>query len=442
MTPVVIVGGGWAGLAAAIELTHHGVPITLYEASQTLGGRARSVGEGNNLIDNGQHLLLGAYREILRLLTLIGVPECKVLDRHVLSLQMQSFQNDTIILRTLSVLPAPLHLLVGLLTAQGFSLGERFAAIRFCINLALGGFTLKHDLPVKEWLLQHHQPLSVTRALWEPLCLAALNTPIAYASAQVFLRVLGDTFSQRRRDADLLFTRVPLGDVFPLPAQQFIEQHGGHVEIGKRVKGLYVRDSSITGIRLAESDIDAEHVILAVTPVACQRLIDAHAELDSLSKQLTQFSYEPICTVYLKYAPSTSLNRPMLGLIGSHTHWLFDHSHYNKPGYITVVISGPGPHMTMRNEELLNSVVKEIAAINPHWPQPEDRYVIREKRATFSCRVDINSHRPATTTPVRGLWLAGDYTNTGYPATLEGAVRSGVDSARKVLVAMGKTIST
>lgn len=438
MRPVVIVGGGWAGLAAAIELTHHQVPVTLYEASQTLGGRARSVGEGDQTIDNGQHLLLGAYQEFLRLLQLIGVPESHVLDRQALTLQMFTPKAQTITLRTGRTLPAPLPLLIGLMSAKGLSLSERFATIRFCIALALSGFKLKDDLSVEDWLTQHHQPASVTRALWEPLCLAALNTPIAYASAQVFLKVLHDAFAQQRNYADLLFSRVSLGDVFPTPARQFIVQHGGRIEVGQRVNRLYIHEESVRGVTVGSSDVDAEHVVLAVTPVACQRLINTHPELGLLNEQLAHLSYEPICTVYLKYRADISIGRQMIGLIGGHCQWLFDHRQYNKPGCFTVVISGPGPHMVMRNEQLLNTVTTEIAAIFPHWPAAEHRYVIREKRATFSCAVDINHHRPPTQTPVRGLWLAGDYTNTGYPATLEGAVRSGVASARRVLEALGK----
>lgn len=433
MKSVVIVGGGWAGLAAAIELTHHGIPVSVYEASQTLGGRARSIGAGDDMVDNGQHLLLGAYSELLRLLNLIGAPEQQVLDRRSLSLSMLEPDGGTVSLRASSALPAPLHLLSGLLCAQGLSLSERFAAIHFCIHLAISGFTLKQDLSVDQWLTQHRQPLKLTRAVWEPLCLAALNTPIAYASAQVFLRILRDAFARKRSDSDLLLISKPLAQLFPIPAREYIKCRGGTIEMGARVKQLHIQSGNITGVGLTNYQTTTNHVILAIPPSACSRLITGHPDLDSLAAQLALFDHEPICTLYLQYPVNITLKRPMLGMIGTHTQWLFDHSQYGKPGFMSAVISGPGPHITMQAKDLASTVISEIAHAFPSWPAPLDNYLIRDKRATISCKVNIDQQRPNNATAVRGLWLAGDYTATGLPATLEGAVRSGVECARQVM---------
>ncbi len=431
MTNVTIVGGGWAGLATAVELCQHGVPVTLIEAARQLGGRARCVAFDAERVDNGQHLMIGAYRETLRLLSLVHAPAPV---RRCLQLRMHTPAAEFSL--TAPALPAPLHLVAALLNARGINAHERRGALQFCVALALRRFQLAQDISLAQLLAQHRQTPRLIECLWEPLCLATLNTPINEASAQVFLTVLRDAFARRRADSDLLFAATDLGQTFPAPALEFIEQHGGRVILGERVTDLHIADGAIEAVAGAQHTHISHHVVLAAPAYATARLLAPHALLQTIAHKLEQFHYEPICTVYLRYAAHVTLNADMVGFTGTLTQWLIDRAHCDQPGLMAAVISARGSHMDLSNEELTQRVRDEIARCYPAWPAPYSSMVIREKRATFACRVGINALRPSNATPVRGLWLAGDYTSTGYPATLEGAVRSGVECARQILATL------
>ena len=435
---VVVVGGGWAGLAAAVELCCHGVRVTVLEAAPQLGGRARSVMHDGQCIDNGQHLLLGAYRDTLRLLDVVGVAETAALQRYPLHLLLKSPHQPDVRIRC-PALPAPLHLIMGLLRSTGLTIADRLAALPLCHSiLTTEKYKTAQDISVAAWLAKHRQSTTLVRILWQPLCLAILNTPVQTASSQVFIRVLQDAFARQREDSDLLFCRTDLGAIFPAPAQRFIETHGGTVILNQRVQELRVDNGAAQGVTTTQ-DIDADHVILAVPPVACQRLLEPHAALHATAQQLAQMSHEPICTVYVRYPPHIKLEIPMIGLLDTTSQWVFDRGLYgpDHAGLMAVVISGPGEHMVLNNPALSTHVVHELGQVFTEWPAPlhdaADAIIIREKRATFSCRTGINNLRPATALPIQGAWLAGDYTDTGYPATLEGAVRSGIQCARALI---------
>lgn len=430
--PVVIVGGGWTGLAAAVELSAAGIPVLLLESARQLGGRARSVRFGKSAVDNGQHLLIGAYSETLRLLALIGQREEEVLLRLPLRLHVRG-PASSIDLRTASLLPAPLHLGWGLLTAKGLPLRDRSRALAMSIQLAKNKFELPQDCSVAELLHRYHQTPQLIEQLWEPLCLAALNTPLTEASAEVFLRVLRDSFAKSRRDADLLIPSCDLGSVFPKHAFDFIEQHHGLVHLNQRVTSLLITDGHCEGVMVGDKPIRARAVILATSPRVASRLLVPYPALANTAIQIERFNHEPIVTVYLRYADTCRLELPMQGMSGTITQWLFDRGFCGQPGVMAAVISSSGPHMAMDNDTLTARIVSELATRHPHWPPPQASLVIREKRATFHCGIGINAWRPGNRTAVSGLWLAGDYTDTGYPATLEGAVRSGVQCAREII---------
>jgi squalene-associated FAD-dependent desaturase len=426
--PVVVVGGGWAGLAAAVELSDYGHHVVLLESSRQLGGRARRLAFGNDGVDNGQHLLIGAYRETLALMARVGVKERQACVRRPLRLEVRN-GRDALVLAT-PRLPAPLHLAFALASGRGLRLGERLRALGFALGRYVSRFELAEDCSVSDLLAG--QPQRLKQLLWYPLCLATLNTLPEQASARVFLRVLRDSFAHRRRDSDLLIPRLDLGRAFPEPALDFIERNGGQVRLNSRVTGLEIRDAQVTGVRLGNERLTASEVILAVPPSAAARLLSPHALTRPLGDKLAQFGHEPITTVYLRYPARVHLPTEMMGLAGGLTQWLFDRRVYGQPGLLAAVISGPGPHLDMERDALAARVTAEVAAHFPDFPPPEAQLVVREKRATFRCSVGIDALRPGAPTAITGCWLAGDYTDTGYPATLEGAVRSGVQCARFV----------
>ena len=432
IAPVVVVGGGWAGLAAAIELVHAGVPVTLIEAARQLGGRARCVRFGELRVDNGQHILLGAYREWLALLARIGLAEGQVVRRLPLQLDLRHPRGPGLTLRT-PALPAPLHLLAGLLGARGLSARERLAALRFGHCLARTRLPLPEDRSVATLLRERGQPPRLIRLLWEPLCLAALNTPIEIASARIFLGVLRESFRHRRRDSDLLLPITDLGSALPEPAQRYIEDHGGQVLLNRRVTGLCIERGVLQGVRLDGEFLPARQLVLAVSPVMCRRLLSPHEAFSDIVGKLERLDYQPITTLYLRYPPGVRLPHPMLGLLDGHGQWIFDRGLAGQAGLMAVVISATGAHVELDNAALTAAVRQELAHLFPHWPAPLDSLVIREKRATFASRVGVDGLRPEPESPVDGCWLAGDFTATGLPGTLEGAVMSGRACARGIL---------
>lgn len=427
--PVMVVGGGWAGLAAAVELSTAGVPVQVLESAPQLGGRARSVLLDAQTVDNGQHLLIGAYHETLRLLQQIGVNTTAALLREPLQLTVQRDRGRLQL--TAPPLPAPLHLAWALLRAAGLHAGERGAALGFCLSAWRQKFHVTPDISVAALL--ERQPASLVRALWQPLCLATLNTPLQQASAQVFLRVLHDAFTQRRHDADLLHPRHDLARLLPQPARRYIEDHGGSVTTRCRVSAL-VLDGAEHAVTANGTTLPASHIILATAPWHAAPLLAAHPSLQPLAQQLLTLGSTPITTVYLSYPAGTTLGCAMLGFEHGMPDWLIDRGiACGQHGLMAAVISGPGTHMALDNATLAEQVAHEVARQFPQWPAPQQIHTVREKRATFLCDVDSNARRPANATPLPGLWLAGDYTDTGYPATLEGAVRSGVQCARRII---------
>jgi predicted NAD/FAD-binding protein len=222
MTRIAIIGGGWSGLAAAVTLAEAGIPCTLFEAAKQLGGRARCVEFDGEALDNGQHILLGAYSESLRLLRLVH-PAANEGDL-LLRLPLTISRPDGIHLRA-SRLPAPLHLLAALATARSMTISGRIAAASFFARWRQRRFQSDPALTVAQ--LVRDQPVDLVEQLWQPLCIAALNTPIREASAQVFLSVLRTALSSSRQASDLLLPRIDLGALFPKPAAAFIAARGG-----------------------------------------------------------------------------------------------------------------------------------------------------------------------------------------------------------------------
>ncbi len=431
--PVLIIGGGWAGMAAALELDRHNIPVTLLESAKRPGGRARSVEIGGELFDNGQHLLIGAYREILRLLTLIGLREEKVLLRQ--RLQLRVLDRESPLDLASPMLPAPLHLLWGLLSAKGIRLGDKLRALNMSLALALSGYDINGDITVEALLASHKQGSDLIKRFWEPLCLATLNTPIHKASAKVFLRVLKDSFTHQREDSDLLIPRVPLGELFcETAAKKLLQNHHNRVELNCRVTGITENDRQISAMTAGGEKLSAPDVVLATSAEGASRLLAPLPDTMTLAKTLSELGSQPIATIYLYYPNASPLPLPMMGISGTTAQWIFDRRACTQPGWYAVVVSAEGEHTKWNKDQLAAQIQKELVTHLPDWPIAAERYlVIREKRATFECRKGIEALRPDNATSLDGLWLAGDYTATGYPATLEGAVRSGVQCARRII---------
>ena len=422
---VAVIGGGCAGLAAAAELATNGIPVTLFEAARQVGGRARGLNWKGRRLDNGQHIMLGAYSETLRLMQLAGVDAGQAF----LRLPLQLVQHPDFELRASPHLPAPLHVLAGLLRAKGLSKRERLAALGFMAQLKLTGFRIRQDEPLAAYLQRHRQPETLIRWLWEPICLAALNTPMGYASTRVFLNVLRDSFAGAKSDSDLLLPRLDLSALLAEPLAGLVSQSGGEVRTGTTVSAIH-RDGD--GFRLACGDETPHftHVIVATSPFRLNDLL-RDLPLDPIAEP----GYQPIATIYLQYPPDVSLPFPMIGLTGGYSQWVLDRGALDgQQGLLAVVISAEGKHQSQTQEALAATVAQELAAAFPGLPPPEWHKVILEKRATFSCTPDLP--RPQQKTSLKNFYIAGDFSAGDYPSTIEGAVRSGVQCARLLIASL------
>lgn len=418
---VAVIGGGYAGMAAATELARCGVPVMVFEAARVLGGRARRVETEGMRLDNGLHILLGAYRETLRLINLVtdsGEPT------GLLRLPLELTIHPGFRLRA-PLLPAPLHLFSALLRARGLGFGDRIAAVRFLSWSQRNAFRLAADTTVSSLLAMRGQPDRVSRYLWNPLCVSALNTPPAQASAQVFLNVLRDSLNGSRADSDLLLPTLDFSALFPERAARYVQAHGGSVRLGVTVEAVRRKDN---GFELTSDGERFTHAILAVAPHRAGALLAHYAELAPMVRMIDQFVYQPIYSVYLQYAPETRLPFRMGGLEAPYSQWLFDRGQLcGQDGLIGVVISASGSHQGLGQDDLARAVHAELVENFRGLGKPRWHQVIAEKRATFSCTPGLL--RPDNVTAVAGLYLAGDYTASDYPATIESAVRSGVRAA-------------
>jgi squalene-associated FAD-dependent desaturase len=414
---VAVIGGGYAGMAAAVTLAERGIACRVFEAGMVLGGRARRVIYRDLDLDNGQHILLGAYRELLQLMHKIGAPE-DALARYPLTLHL----HPAFALQA-PRLPAPLHLAFALLTARGLSWKDRASAIAFAHALKRLGFMIAAGTTVAQLLETHRQTETVTRCLWEPLCIAALNTPIDRAAAQVFVNVVRDALFRRRADSDLLLPRVDLSALFPEPAARWLMARGSQVDMGRRVTSVA---PSATRFALADQhgatrEFDA--VICAVAPHQLAAISLPFAMPAQIEK------YEPIYTVYLCYPTRVALPFPILGRTAGCSQWMLDREALcATPGLISAVISASGAHENMDHDLIAQAVHAELEEMIGTLPAPLWHKVIAEKFATFACEPDML--RPNAQLPLGGIFLAGDYVKGDYPATLEGAVRSGIGAAQ------------
>ena len=423
---VAIIGGGYAGMAAAVTLAERHVPVTVFEAGPVLGGRARRVEINGVTLDNGLHILVGAYRETLRLIEAVHPSPAKAL----LRMPLHWYLHQHLQLRA-PRLPAPLHLAAALLTASGVTLGERWAAIRMMRALRATRFELTQDATVSDLLAHHAQGVVLTRHLWAPLCVSALNTPPEKASAQLFLNVLRDGLNADRAGSDLLIARVDFSALFPEPAADYVRAHGGAVLTGCRVTAI---DPVAQGfeVKAGAQTHRFSHVICALPPHQAPAFLAGISVLADIKQTIEALDYQPITSVFLQFAGRVRLPAPMTGLADCTAHWLFDREAIcGQRGLIGAVISAEGAHQDLTQDALAARVHDELAAQFGPLPPLQWQRVISEKRATFSATPALR--RAPQRTPLANFWLAGDYTASAYPATLESAVRSGITCAQGIL---------
>ena len=413
---VAVVGGGWAGLAAAIEATRLGHQVTLFEMAPQLGGRSRGVEVDGVMLDNGQHILIGAYTATLALMRVVGVD----VDRALLRMPLRFTRPDGSGLQLEAGSPV-VAFARAVLRQRGWTLGDRVALLAAAGGWALRRFRCDEALTVGA--LTARLPLSIREQLIDPLCVAALNTPASEASARVFLRVLKDALFSGAGSADLLLPRVSLTDLLPAPAHDRLAD-GARAHLQTRVTSLLAQ-----GDQWAVNDMPFDRVVLAASPGESARLVAQIAP--AWSGRATALRYEPIVTVYLR-SDGTRLPEPMLALHSdaeSPAQFVFDRGQLGgPPGLLAFVVSGAQPWVDRGLDATTQATLAQArSTLVAHLRAPLDVvHTIAEKRATFRCTPGL--HRPEMRIAA-GLFAAGDHVDGPYPATLEGAVRSGLQAA-------------
>lgn len=421
---VAVIGAGWAGLAAAIAATLRGHEVTLFESSRALGGRARSLpaqlaNGSSTLLDNGQHIMIGAYTATLGLMHDTGIDPAAVLLRLPLTLRFPG--GDGL---ALPELPAPLDAVWGIATARGWRLRDKVSMLRAAIRWQFARFACEPSATVLD--VCHGVTKRVIDQLIEPLCVSALNTPASRASGEVFLRVIRDSLfgvgHGHWGGSNLLLPRVDLGGVFPHRASQWLEQAGARVQLGQRVQRITAHRA---GWQVDGEDHDG--VVLACPPWEAARLVRGVAGLDAAQwlGRADALTHEAIATVYLSGGPRLPL--PMLALhatASAPAQFVFDRSQLGgPPGLLAFVVSASAADRAILQEQVL----AQAASLGWHGLAPVQTVV--EKRATFACTPGLK--RPGVAI-ASGLLACGDYVEGPYPATIEGAVRSGLEAAARL----------
>ncbi len=439
---IVVIGGGFAGLSAATALAEAGAPVTVLEARSTLGGRASAFTDPvtKERVDNGQHVLFGCYHETFRLLDRIGSGSGVTLQPQ-LSLDVIDREGKCSTLHC-PPLPSPLHLLAGVLLWQALSWRERLSVLWMRAPLAdlsstrVGPSAPREGETVREWLLRHRQAGRLIELLWEPLVVAALNQGIDDAAASAFAGVLVRLLADGSRGTSMGLPVVPLDALYAEPARRYIESHGGTVRCG--AKARLERSGTPAGrlvVSVGPEEFDADSVVLAVPWHAIADVVPhSSPDVRHVIEQAARVASSAIVTVNLWLDRPLPVG-PVVGLPGRAFQWAFDKGAVVAgTSHVSMVASAANGLLEESNEQIAAQAWRELTAAMPalEGASTRRRLVVRERRATFSLAPGAPL-RPSTATDVAGLFLAGDWIDTGLPATIEGAVQSGARAAAAVL---------
>ncbi|OYU44158.1 MAG: desaturase [Burkholderiales bacterium PBB4] len=436
---IAVVGAGWAGLAAAVTAVNAGHTATVFEAAPTIGGRARALPlalpDGRKVVlDNGQHILIGAYTDTLQLMRTVGLNPDTLMLRQALSMPFV----DGTGLQTpawAAQWPAPLDALAAICTAAGWSFRDRGSLLQAALGWQLHGFRCDAGLAVHD-LCAALTP-RVYQELIEPLCVSALNTPARHASGQVFLRVLKDALFGIKGGSNLLLPTTDLSALFPDAAVRWLTASArGTVRGACRVQTLqwhtshwHVNQEPFDAVIWATSASNAAKALMDSAGAAPDFIANTLKPWCALASSLR---FEAITTVYA-LAPRARLPRPMLALrctTGAPAQFVFDRGQLGGPeGLLAFVVSASQGSRDVVQAQVLDQARVQLRPLNLGSLQAVQTVV--EKRATFACTPGLQ--RPACTI-APGLIAAGDYVEGPYPATLEGAVRSGIAAAQSLSI--------
>jgi squalene-associated FAD-dependent desaturase len=423
MKKIVVIGGGFAGLSSASFLSDSGFKVELLEASPKLGGRAYSFldNETNTIIDNGQHILMGCYYETLDFLKLIGSEQ---------KLSKQSRLSVNFVKQHFEICPLlvtgslyPFNLLSAVLNYSAITFYEKLLFIKFFAKIYLYSEKDLKKLTVIEWLLLEKQTANLIKSFWEILAVSALNTDIRKASANIFASVLKRIFFRGNEAATIILPSLGLSETYCDNALSFISRNNGNISLSESVIKLTFQDNVIKEIMTSKRVIsDFDCVISALPLYALKKVINDNNFLSDF-----ELEYSSILTVHL-FLKENRFENTFYGLIDSPVQWVF-----NKGSHFTVVMSNADKFIDTSKEDTLDLILSELKKyILLDRSEITTYRIIKEKRAAFIPSNNILDKRPSVFTPIKNFFLAGDWTNTGLPATIEGAVKSGRIAAEAV----------
>ncbi|PSJ79759.1 hydroxysqualene dehydroxylase HpnE [Neisseria iguanae] len=418
---IAIIGAGWAGLAAAVKLVHR-ADVTLFEAGRQAGGRARAFGGdkgGFSFLDNGQHIMIGAYHSVLSLMKQIGVREKDAFVR----LPLKWYLHDGMQFQT-AALPAPWHVLLGLLRGKHISLAHKIKLLND-MN-ALQGRHRRNlpDISIRAWLNQRNTPRKLIAQFWQPLVWGALNTPLEQASLNILCNVLSDGIWADKAGSDYLLPKTDLGNIIANPALAYLQRCGTKIHLETRVPPL-------ENLPSGQVDVNGEAfdaAVLAVAPYHAAALMPSETP-DYIQTAYQNTEYCAITTVYLRYAQAVTLPAAMTGFAKGTAQWLISRGELGLPPQEIAAVVSVSDHVgAVTPAEWAAKVHADVRRVCPDVGEPAASRVITEKRATIASRAN-RSQPDFTWLHHRGIYPCGDYLHPLYPATLEAAVQSGAAAA-------------
>ncbi|MEK6284828.1 MAG: hydroxysqualene dehydroxylase HpnE [Acidobacteriota bacterium] len=434
---VVIIGGGFAGLTAGVRLSERGFEVLLLERRNHLGGRAYSFidAKTGDVVDNGQHLFMGCYHHTIAFLETIGRrnrlkfqerPRVDFLDREGFT----SFDCPP--------LPAPLHVLAGLLKMKGLGLGDKLRAFKVGHAIKSNGSLSPDALTVDQWLDELGQSARIKQRFWYPMVVATLNQSPHIASARMLKVVLQEAFGGSSKNSSIGISRVGLSDLYTDGAFDFIKSRGGDVQTGAQVQRLIIERGVVAAVELKDGQrIEGDYFISAVPPEALFAILPEELQNKEFAS-LMALGSSPIVSINL-WLDRPIIDHEFVGLLGTRSQWIFNKdlilSAGKQSNQVAVIISAARDFVDCTRNDLVDMAISELHDLLPASRAGSllHSVIVKEREATLSHTVESDSLRPGPRTSISNLILAGDWTDTGLPATIESAVMSGDVAAQTVI---------
>jgi squalene-associated FAD-dependent desaturase len=416
-------------LSAGVRLSERGWEVLVLERRAHLGGRAYSFidSKTGDVVDNGQHLFMGCYRHTIDFLKTIGrLDRLHFQDRpHVDFLDREGFASFDC-----PPLPAPLHVLAGLLRMRGLGVGDKLRALNLRRAMKSNGKFSPDSLTVDQWLDELGQSETIKTRFWNPMVIATLNQSPEIASARMLQVVLKEAFGGAVRNSSVGISRVGLSDLYTDGASDFIKSKGGDVQTGAQVHRLIVEGGLVKAVELKDGErVEGDCFISAVPPRALLQVLPLQLKEKEFAS-LEALGSSPIVSINLWF-DRPIIDREFVGLIGTRCQWMFNKdailSTEQRSNHIAVIISAARDFVDCTRSELVEMAVSELHELLPasRWARLLHNAIVKEREATLSHTVESDRLRPGPRTSIPNLLLAGDWTNTGLPATIESAVMSG-----------------